>query len=122
MPKVVAARALRVWGLWAPAEQARLESVESRNLTWQLFGWGYDMVALVFAVPGTVLLVRRRAVLAPLGAVVAVVVVTAALSYGNQRFRLAGEPAVAVAAATTVAAFWRASADRWHTSRTFRNG
>jgi hypothetical protein len=122
LPQVVWARVLRVWGLWAPVEQARLESVESRNLTWQLLGWAYDMVALVAAVPGTVLLVRRRAILAPLGAVVAAVVVTAAFSYGNQRFRLAAEPAVAVAAATTVAAFWRASADRWRTSRLFRNG
>jgi hypothetical protein len=108
LPMVVAARELRVWGLWAPAGQARLESIESRDLTWQLVGWAYDMLLLVLAVAGTVILVRRRARLAPLGAVVVAVVVTAAVSYANQRFRLAAEPAVALAAATAVTALWRA--------------
>ena len=74
--------------------------IESRNERWQYLGWAYDLAVLVVAVPGTVLLVRRRAELAPMVAVVVAVIVTAALSYGNQRFRLSAEPVVAVAAAT----------------------
>ena len=66
---VVPARVLRVWGLWSPVPQARLESVESRDLHWQLVGWGYDLAMLVAALPGTVLLIRRRATLVPLAAV-----------------------------------------------------
>jgi len=111
---VVVARELRVWGLWAPVPQARLESIESRDLTWQLVGWAYDLLVLAIAVPGTVILVRRRSTIAPLVAVVVAVIVTAALSYGSQRFRLAAEPAVAVAAAAAAAVvlIWQTLAGR----------
>jgi len=101
------ARVLRVWGLWSPVDATRLEVIESRNDRWQYVGWAYDLVALAVAVPGTVLLVRRRAELAPMVAVVLAVIVTAALSYGNQRFRLSAEPVVAVAAATAAVTFGR---------------
>ena len=67
-----------------------------------MVGWAYDLLVLAIAVPGTVILVRRRSTIAPLVAVVVAVIVTAALSYGSQRFRLAAEPAVAVAAAAAV--------------------
>ena len=52
---------------------------------------------------------RRRGVvsLAPLVAVVGAVVVTAAVSYGNHRFRLAAEPVVAVCAAMAVVSLAR---------------
>ena len=109
---VVVARELRVWGLWAPVPQARLESIESRDLTWQLVGWAYDLLVLAIAVPGTVILVRRRSTITPLVAVVVAVIVTAALSYGSQRFRLAAEPAVAVAAAAAVVLIWQTLAGR----------
>ena len=99
---------LRSWGLWAPVDQARLEAVESRDEGWQTFGWGYHMIVLGLAVPGTVLLVRRRAELTPVAALAVAVVVTAALSNGNQRFRLALDPVLAVLAATAIlAAFER---------------
>jgi len=109
---VVVACELRVWGLWAPVPQARLESIESRDLTWQLVGWAYDLLVLAIAVPGTVILVRRRSTMTPLVAVVVAVIVTAALSYGSQRFRLAAEPAVAVAAAAAVVFVWQTLAGR----------
>jgi len=101
------ARVLRVWGLWSPVDATRLEVIESRNERWQYVGWAFDLVMLVVAVPGAVLLMRRRAELAPMAAVVLAVVVTAALSYGNQRFRLAADPVVAVAAATAVVTLGR---------------
>ncbi|MGZ4693179.1 MAG: ArnT family glycosyltransferase [Acidimicrobiales bacterium] len=104
LPLVVPARVLRVWGLWSPVDATRLESVESRNERWQYVGWAYDLVVMIVAVPGAVLLVRRRADLAPMVAVLLAVVVTAVLSYGNQRFRLSAEPVVAVLAATALVA------------------
>jgi hypothetical protein len=110
---VAPARVLRVWGLWSPVDATRLEVIESRNERWQYLGWTYDLAMLVVAVPGTVLLVRRRAVLAPMVAVVVAVIVTAASSYGNQRFRLSADPVVAVAAATAVVAVSR---QVWSTS------
>ncbi|MCU0310207.1 MAG: glycosyltransferase family 39 protein [Acidimicrobiales bacterium] len=108
LPAVAAARVLRLWGLWSPVEQARLESVETRDEHWQLVGWGYHIVVLALAVPGTVLLVRRRAELTPLLALVAAVVVTAIASYGSQRFALALHPVLAVCAAVAVLAAGRA--------------
>jgi hypothetical protein len=112
LPAVAAARVLRVWGVWSPVDQAHLEAIESRNLHWQLVGWGYDLVMLLLAVPGVVLLVRRRAEIAPLVAVVAAVIVTAAASNGNQRFRLAADPILAIAAATFLIAAWQATRTR----------
>ena len=103
LPLVVAARSLRAWGLWSPSQLTRLEAIESRNQTWQLWGWGFGLVTLVLAVPGTVLLARRRAVLAPLAAVVVGVTATAMTAYGSQRFALAAGPIVAIAAATALA-------------------
>jgi len=102
LPAVAAARFLRLWGLWSPVEQARLESIETRDESWQLFGWGYHIVVLAFAVPGTVLLFRRRAELTPLVALVGAVALTAVVSYGNQRARLTLDPVLAVAAAVAV--------------------
>jgi len=112
LPVVVVARELRIWGLWAPVPQARLESIESRDQTWQLIGWAYDLLVLVVAVPGTRILVRRSSKIAPLVAVVIAVMATAALSYGSQRFMLAAEPALAVAAASAVMFVWRSRKQR----------
>jgi 4-amino-4-deoxy-L-arabinose transferase-like glycosyltransferase len=106
LPLVVAARSLRVWGLWDPGRLTPLEVIESRNSTWQWWGWGYDLLVLVAAVPGAWLLVRRRTVVAPLIAVGLAVMATAATAYGSQRFALSAAPVLAVAAAvslTTVA-------------------
>jgi hypothetical protein len=103
VPVVAAARGVRVWGLWNPVGQVDdLEVIESRTPGWQLAGWAYASGVIVAAVPGVVLLRRRRAELAPLVAMVAAVTVVAIVSWGNQRFRLPAEPAVAVAAAVAV--------------------
>jgi 4-amino-4-deoxy-L-arabinose transferase-like glycosyltransferase len=103
VPLVVGARVARTLGLWDPIDGARLEAVESRHERWQLAGWFYGIATLVVAVPGTVLLVRRRAEIGPLVAVVVGVMASVALAWGNQRFRLAAEPVIAVAAATAIA-------------------
>jgi hypothetical protein len=110
LPVVAAARVARLFGLWSPVEQARLESIETRSEGWQLVGWGYHVMVLALAVPGTVLLVRRRAELTPVVAVVAAVIVTAVVSYGNQRARLTLDPVLAVAAAVALLATVRALA------------
>jgi hypothetical protein len=93
-----------VAGLWDPVQTAHLEQIESRNSAWQLVGWGYDLILLLVAAVGAVILVRRRAQIGPMVAVVLGVVVTAMVSNGNQRFRLAADPIVAIGAAVSVAA------------------
>ncbi len=102
LPIVAVSRVLRVWGIWDPVQQSHLEAIESRNYRWQLVAWGYDLVMGALAIGGAVLLRRRRTRLAPLVAVVVAVLFTAALSNGNQRFRLAADPILAVGAAVAL--------------------
>jgi 4-amino-4-deoxy-L-arabinose transferase-like glycosyltransferase len=102
VPLVVAVRVARVAGLYAPRQQRDFETIESRNAHWQFFAWWCYVAALPFMVYGLVLLVRReRRAWIVVGALVAIVV-TAAFTYGNQRWRMAVEPLLLVAAAASV--------------------
>jgi hypothetical protein len=96
---VAPARGLRAWSLWNPVDQAELEAVESRDRAWQVVA-GVATIALVgAAIAGTVRLVRRGATIAPLVGVVLGCTATALLAYGNTRFTLAAQPALAIATA-----------------------
>jgi 4-amino-4-deoxy-L-arabinose transferase-like glycosyltransferase len=104
LPPVVGARVLRTWGLYAPRQQVAFESLEGRPRHWQWAGTVMFWVLLPFAIAGVVLLVRRKVPVWPLIATAVTVTLTAAATYGQQRFRVAAEPAVLVAAA--VAMVW----------------
>jgi 4-amino-4-deoxy-L-arabinose transferase-like glycosyltransferase len=101
-PLVAAVRELRTWGLYAPRQQIEFESLEGRPRTWQGAGTIMYWMLLPLAVAGAVLLVRRRARVWPLLSTSVVVSVTTVLTYGQQRFRIAAEPAVVVLAAVAV--------------------
>jgi hypothetical protein len=101
LPLVVVARELRVFGAWLPVAQAHLEAIETRNQTWQLVGAVYAAVVSVLAAV-SVFATRVRARLVPLLGVVVAAALVAALTYGNQRFRLMAEPAIAVLASLTL--------------------
>ena len=103
-PLVVAVRELRTWGLYAPRQQIDFESLEGRPKRWQAVGTVMYWVLLPLAVVGAVLLLRRRARVWPLLSSAVVVVLTTALTYGQQRFRIADEPSLIVLAAVSVAA------------------
>ena len=105
-PAVVPVRVLRLWGLWDPITQSRLESVECRYSTWQVITWGTHLVLFGFAIAGFVLMARRDRVWLPLAATIASVTLAAALSYGKQRFLAAAEPALLVAGAFAVVAMF----------------
>jgi 4-amino-4-deoxy-L-arabinose transferase-like glycosyltransferase len=102
LPVVAGARVARTFGVWNPAAAARLEAVESRSAPWQVAGWAYGSTVLVLAVAGYWSLIRRGADVGPLLATVVGVVVVVAASWGNQRFRVAAEPALSVGAAAAV--------------------
>jgi Dolichyl-phosphate-mannose-protein mannosyltransferase len=101
-PLVVGARLARTYGLWDPRKLADEEAGETRKSSWQLFGWVFDAFVIGLAAVGVIRLRRswrRIAILvAPLGAVA----VTATITYGNQRFRVPAEPALAIFAAWTI--------------------
>jgi 4-amino-4-deoxy-L-arabinose transferase-like glycosyltransferase len=103
-PLVVAVRELRTWGLYAPRQQIDFESFEGRPKRWQAVGTVMYWVLLPLAVVGAVLLLRRRARIWPLLSTAVVVAFTTALTYGQQRFRIADEPSLIVLAAVSVAA------------------
>ena len=103
-PLVVGVRELRTWGLYAPRQQIDFESLEGRPKQWQAVGTVMYWVLLPLAVVGVVLLLRRRARVWPLLSTAVVVVLTTALTYGQQRFRIADEPSLVVLAAVSVVA------------------
>ena len=108
VPAVMAVRTLRTFALWpGQAAQIRVESFEGREVTWQWAGTGMFWILALLSVPGVVALHRRGEPRWPLLASIGVVVVTVALTYGNQRFRIGAEPAFVVLAAAGLTGLWR---------------
>jgi len=108
LPRVGAIRVGRTFGVWDVRKQLFFESFEGRDYHWLWAGWVMWIVLLPLAAAGAV--VRRRdgaeiwMLLVPFG----IVVLVAATSYGNQRFRVIAEPSVALLAATGGVAMARA--------------
>ena len=104
VPMVATVRVLRTFGAWDVRGQLRYESFEGRPYGWLWAGWFVHLVVVLLAVVGAVVLRRRGRPLWLLLTPIGVVVVTAALAYGNQRFRALAEPSLLVLAGTGVAA------------------
>ncbi len=117
LPVVLAVREARTFGLYDVDQQVLVESFEGRSERWQRLGtqtwWALAPLALV----GAVLLVRRRASIWPVASTYVLVVATTAVTYGNQRFRVAAEPATVVLAAVALVAVTDAVRRRGSTSR-----
>jgi hypothetical protein len=103
VPRVIAARVGRQWELFRPRQGAETVEIEShitpgvtRAATWSF----YAVAAL--AVPGLVILRKRRRPISPFVAMGASVTVTAALTYGQPRFRAGLDPLLCVLAAVAV--------------------
>jgi 4-amino-4-deoxy-L-arabinose transferase-like glycosyltransferase len=109
LPKVAAVRVLRTWGLYSPEQQVSFESLEGRPRAWQMRGTVMYWVLAPLVVWGAVLLRRRHRVIAPLVATAVTVTIGAALTYGQQRFRVAAEPAILVLAAVPLVALLQAA-------------
>ncbi|MGQ0823427.1 MAG: ArnT family glycosyltransferase [Actinomycetota bacterium] len=99
LPKIATVRILRTWGVYAPGQQIDFESLEGRPRAWQRAGTTMHWFALPFAIAGIVICVRLRVPIGPLLAPIIAVTAVAAATYGQQRFRVAAEPVILVAAA-----------------------
>jgi 4-amino-4-deoxy-L-arabinose transferase-like glycosyltransferase len=112
LPKVTVVRVLRTWGAYAPGQQVDFESLEGRPRAWQMRGtWMYWVLAPL-AVAGAVIVRRRRRLVWPLVATAVTVTIVAASTYGQQRFRIAAEPAILVLAAVTLVELGRVTRTR----------
>ncbi len=115
LPRVAAIRLARTFGLYDPQGQINWEYFEGRPTQWQTAGHRIFLVLLPFGAAGAVLLWRRKVPVWPLLAPFALVAFTTAISYGNQRFRIAAEPGLLVLAAVTVT--WGATRVLHYTAR-----
>lgn len=93
VPKVVLARVGRLWGVFRPGQNARLDiDVEGRGEVPVWLGVAGYYLLVPFAVAGAIILRRRRVKIWPfLVVVVVVATVTAAISFGITRYRAAAE-------------------------------
>jgi hypothetical protein len=109
LPRVVAARLGRTFGVWDIERTVYLGSLEDVDHDWAWAAWYGWLVMAPVAVAGAVVLRRRGGELWPLLTPIVVVVVISVTTYGNQRFRVAAEPSAAVFAAYGIVAGWH----RW---------
>jgi hypothetical protein len=115
----VPARVGRMFAVYDPVQTLRFDVlVEGRSFRLSALGLAQYYVLATAAVAGAVMLARRRAPLAPLLVWPALVLVTAVLSFGNNRYRVSAEPAIVLLAAFAfVALLDRSRGDRRPESR-----
>lgn len=103
LPKVVAARELRLLGLWNPAQQHRIDSVYGGDPIWMTrLTPRYFWLLAIASIAGGLLWRRRRIPLYPLLAQVALAFVVTALTFGLIRYRSVMDVCVALLAATAI--------------------
>lgn len=104
---VMPARFMRTWGLWHVDQQIDLATLEGRTTRWETIGTWMYWCLLPLAAVGVLVLAYRHVRVWPLLATAVAVAIATVLTYGNQRFRVAAEPAIVVAAAVTLVAVAR---------------
>jgi 4-amino-4-deoxy-L-arabinose transferase-like glycosyltransferase len=99
LPRVVAARLGRTFGVWDVRTNLFFESLEGRDYEWLWAGWIVWILLAGFAAIGVVTLCANRVRFWPLLMPLVMVVVMSVITYGNQRFRMGAEPTIVVLAA-----------------------
>jgi len=103
LPKVVAARVGRMWGVFRPFQTADLDG---RGVNADRVGLVASYVLIPLAIGGLLVLRRREESILPMVALGATVTITAALFYGAVRFRVPADVAIVACAAVAVDAAW----------------
>jgi hypothetical protein len=115
LPRVMAFRVGRMWDLYKPGQNTELNyQVEGRGVWASKAGLAMYFALLVPAAAGTWLLFRRRLPISPLVSVLAMVTVTAALTFGVTRYRAPADAVLVVLAAVALDALigrWRPVVD-----------
>jgi hypothetical protein len=103
LPKVVAARVGRMWGVFRPLQTVDLDG---RGVNADRIGLVASYVLIPLAIWGLVLLRRRKQPILPMLALAALVTITAALFYGAIRFRVPADVAIVACAAVALDTAW----------------
>ncbi len=103
LPKVVAARVGRMWGVFRPLQTVDLDG---RGVNADRIGLVASYVLIPLAIWGLVLLRRRKQPILPMLALAALVTITAGLFYGAIRFRVPADVAIVACAAVALDTAW----------------
>lgn len=103
LPRIEIIRLGRAFGAFHPLQQINYDSfIEGRPHAWALVGLGMYYVLVPLALVGGVVLRRRGVPVFPLVAVVADVVISVLLTFGQTRYRSIAEPVLALLAAVAI--------------------
>jgi len=113
VPAVVLARVGRLWDVFRPADNVAIGELERRPRVWSWIAFAVYWVLVPLAAAGALILRRRRTPVGPFLALVVLVTCTAAMFWGDPRFRRPAEIALVVLASVAIDAIGR----RWWTSK-----
>jgi 4-amino-4-deoxy-L-arabinose transferase-like glycosyltransferase len=108
-----AARLGRMWDVYRPGQTARLEAVTGRPVWVSDAGRWYLYVLVPVALVGAVVLRRRRLLLFPFVSVIVLSCLTAVLAFGDARFAVDADVALALLAGVGLDAGIAATARWW---------
>jgi hypothetical protein len=107
-PVVVAARLGRVWEVYRPIQNVKLDDFFERRGLWpSRLGLAGFYILFLFSVYGVLDMRRRRIPISPIIAIVLMVTFTTAVSIGLTRYRNAVDVAVCVVGGVGADALWR---------------
>ena len=108
LPRVIVAREGRTFSLYRPFQEVQLGSAWSKSPTWVGYLWtAMYWVLAPFALAGAVLLRRRRVLLYPLLVEFVIVVISAATTFGQIRYRAAAEVPLLILSAVALDRVWK---------------
>jgi 4-amino-4-deoxy-L-arabinose transferase-like glycosyltransferase len=110
---VVPARIARMWGLYQPLEQVRLDIGEGRPSIPAKLGFIQYVVLVPLALFGFVLQWRRKQPVLVVGLWAVLATVTAATAFGTTRYRTAAEVSLVMFAAISLEYLWAVASTRW---------
>ena len=101
---VIPARIGRMWGAYKPIEQLRLDALaDRRSFAVSLFGFGQYLLILPFSIFGIFRLWKeKKKTLFVTAAWIPIATLTAALAFGNTRYRTAAEASLVILAAFSI--------------------